>query len=287
MRRHRPPPDTRRRFARKPQHRTSGEGSGPRKACDVGSNPAGPTHAPRSDVLSLQSGRSPSALRGAAISHPHPRGATGPGRVGGFGSHGVSGRATIMSGPWGYRGRKPRPPAVAVMFTDMVGYTALMQADEHLAVDKRDRYVDAIVRHHDVFGGTIVQRLGDGSMSMFPARWPRCVPRWRSTGAFGTGRSDPDRRPRGRGDRRTGTTHRGRGEHRRPDRVLRRPGWRHPFGLGVRADQGPERPCGRRARSIQVEERGAARSSSTRWRPMASWCRTPPRWTARARAIRN
>jgi predicted ATPase/class 3 adenylate cyclase len=58
---------------------------------------------------------------------------------------------------------------VAVMFTDMAGYTALMQADEHLAVDRRDRYVSALARHHDAFGGTIVQRLGDGSMSMFPS----------------------------------------------------------------------------------------------------------------------
>jgi predicted ATPase/class 3 adenylate cyclase len=57
---------------------------------------------------------------------------------------------------------------VAVMFTDMVGYTALFQADERLAMDKRDRYVRAIDRHHEAFGGTIVQRLGDGSMSMFP-----------------------------------------------------------------------------------------------------------------------
>ena len=58
---------------------------------------------------------------------------------------------------------------VAVMFTDMVGYTALIQADERLGLDKRDRYVSALESHHDAFGGTIVQRLGDGSMSMFPS----------------------------------------------------------------------------------------------------------------------
>ena len=58
---------------------------------------------------------------------------------------------------------------VAVMFTDMVGYTALLQADERLGVDKRDRYMSALESHHDAFGGTIVQRLGDGSMSMFPS----------------------------------------------------------------------------------------------------------------------
>jgi adenylate cyclase len=56
----------------------------------------------------------------------------------------------------------------AVMFTDMVGYTALMQADERLGIDKRDRYMRALESHHDAFGGMIVQRLGDGSMSMFP-----------------------------------------------------------------------------------------------------------------------
>jgi predicted ATPase/class 3 adenylate cyclase len=57
----------------------------------------------------------------------------------------------------------------AVMFTDMVGYTALIQEDERAAVTKRDRYWEALERHHDDFGGTIVQRLGDGSMSMFPS----------------------------------------------------------------------------------------------------------------------
>ncbi len=58
---------------------------------------------------------------------------------------------------------------VAVMFTDMVGYTALMQSDERSAVEKRDLYVEALERQHSATGGTIVQRLGDGSLSMFPS----------------------------------------------------------------------------------------------------------------------
>src|SRR5256714_5111198 len=64
---------------------------------------------------------------------------------------------------------QPERRLVAVMFTDMVGYTALMQADEKSAVEKRDRYVRALDRDHASAGGTIVQRLGDGSMSMFPS----------------------------------------------------------------------------------------------------------------------
>src|SRR4051794_12303860 len=55
------------------------------------------------------------------------------------------------------------------MFTDMAGYTSLLQADERLALDRRERYWGALERHHEAFGGTIVQRLGDGSMSMFPS----------------------------------------------------------------------------------------------------------------------
>lgn len=55
------------------------------------------------------------------------------------------------------------------MFTDMVGYTALLQADERLALDKRERYWAELEHNHESFGGTIVQRLGDGSMSMFPS----------------------------------------------------------------------------------------------------------------------
>jgi len=58
---------------------------------------------------------------------------------------------------------------VAVMFTDMVGYTALLQADEDASLAKRGRYWDALEAQHEAFAGTIVQRLGDGSMSMFPS----------------------------------------------------------------------------------------------------------------------
>src|SRR5437763_13028580 len=53
------------------------------------------------------------------------------------------------------------------MFTDMVGYTALIQADERAGIERRERYVTALESHHDAYGGTIVQRLGDGSVSMF------------------------------------------------------------------------------------------------------------------------
>lgn len=57
----------------------------------------------------------------------------------------------------------------AVMFTDMAGYTALFQADERDAIARRDAYVAAVERAHDDYGGTIVQRLGDGTMSTFPS----------------------------------------------------------------------------------------------------------------------
>jgi predicted ATPase len=53
------------------------------------------------------------------------------------------------------------------MFTDMVGFTALMQSDEVLARERRDQYMRAVERNHDDFAGVIVQRLGDGTMSRF------------------------------------------------------------------------------------------------------------------------
>jgi len=55
----------------------------------------------------------------------------------------------------------------AIMFTDMAGYTALMQQDERQAKASRDRQRgvldDRIVAH----GGRILQRYGDGTLSVF------------------------------------------------------------------------------------------------------------------------
>ena len=56
----------------------------------------------------------------------------------------------------------------AIMFTDIEGFTALMQSDEDLALAKRDKYRSVLEEEHEVFGGTIVQWLGDGSLSTFP-----------------------------------------------------------------------------------------------------------------------
>ena len=58
---------------------------------------------------------------------------------------------------------------LAVMFTDVVGYTALMQRDEEACriVRRRHRQVlEAVISTH---GGDLLQYLGDGSLTMFPS----------------------------------------------------------------------------------------------------------------------
>ncbi|MGD8360788.1 MAG: adenylate/guanylate cyclase domain-containing protein [Gemmatimonadota bacterium] len=55
----------------------------------------------------------------------------------------------------------------AIMFADMVGYTALMQEDEELARARRDRVREvlssAVTRHY----GEVLQHYGDGTLSVF------------------------------------------------------------------------------------------------------------------------
>ncbi len=57
----------------------------------------------------------------------------------------------------------------AVMFTDVVGYTALMQDDEEAARVVRLRHREALEAAIAAHGGELVQYLGDGSLSSFPS----------------------------------------------------------------------------------------------------------------------
>jgi predicted ATPase/class 3 adenylate cyclase len=56
----------------------------------------------------------------------------------------------------------------AVMFADMVGFTALMQQDEQLALHARVKYASVLNGQHAAFGGRIVQYYGDGALTIFP-----------------------------------------------------------------------------------------------------------------------
>lgn len=55
----------------------------------------------------------------------------------------------------------------AIILTDMVGFTALMQEDEHRAKSIRDRHRDALRESIEQHGGEIVQFYGDGTLRIF------------------------------------------------------------------------------------------------------------------------
>ena len=55
----------------------------------------------------------------------------------------------------------------AIMFTDIVGYTALMQEDEKLAAKVRKRHREVFEQQHQLYQGEIVQYYGDGTLSIF------------------------------------------------------------------------------------------------------------------------
>jgi adenylate cyclase len=55
----------------------------------------------------------------------------------------------------------------AIMFTDIVGYTALMQGDEEIATNVRTRHRDIFQQQHKLHQGEIIQYYGDGTLSVF------------------------------------------------------------------------------------------------------------------------
>src|SRR5690606_13777682 len=55
----------------------------------------------------------------------------------------------------------------AIMFTDIVGYTAMMQEDETRAVALRDRHRNVLEDLSMMHQGKVLQYFGDGTLTMF------------------------------------------------------------------------------------------------------------------------
>lgn len=55
----------------------------------------------------------------------------------------------------------------AIMFTDMQGYTALMQQNEEKAIQARDKHRKIFNSTTEKYNGTILQYYGDGTLSIF------------------------------------------------------------------------------------------------------------------------
>ncbi len=64
---------------------------------------------------------------------------------------------------------RPARHLAAVLFTDLVGYTALMQEDESAALAARTRHRAALHEVVPRHNGRLIQFLGDGSLSLFPS----------------------------------------------------------------------------------------------------------------------
>ncbi|MHC4505077.1 MAG: adenylate/guanylate cyclase domain-containing protein, partial [Planctomycetota bacterium] len=63
----------------------------------------------------------------------------------------------------------PERRLAAIMFTDIVGYTALMARDEEAGRRVRDRH-EAVVRPLvELYGGQWIERTGDETLSSFPS----------------------------------------------------------------------------------------------------------------------
>jgi adenylate cyclase len=62
---------------------------------------------------------------------------------------------------------EPNRQLAAIMFADMVGYTALMQEDEDGARAQRDRQREVLSSLVPLHRGEILQYYGDGTLSIF------------------------------------------------------------------------------------------------------------------------
>jgi adenylate cyclase len=55
----------------------------------------------------------------------------------------------------------------AIMFTDIFGFTSLMEKDEADAMEKKSAYKEVLHQFHKQYNGEIIKEMGDGSLSVF------------------------------------------------------------------------------------------------------------------------
>src|SRR6187200_3187760 len=58
---------------------------------------------------------------------------------------------------------------VAILFTDIEGYTAVMQEEEDKAIAMKDRHREVLEKQHKKHNGQLKQYYGDGTLSIFPS----------------------------------------------------------------------------------------------------------------------
>jgi class 3 adenylate cyclase/TM2 domain-containing membrane protein YozV len=65
--------------------------------------------------------------------------------------------------------KKSKRRLAAIMFTDIVGYSAMMQKDEIISNRLRNRHREVFTRLTEQYGGKIIQYFGDGTLSIYPS----------------------------------------------------------------------------------------------------------------------
>jgi class 3 adenylate cyclase len=59
----------------------------------------------------------------------------------------------------------------AIMFTDIVGYTTMMQKDEQDTLKRIEHHRNVLEKHINSNNGEILQFYGDGTLSIFPSAY--------------------------------------------------------------------------------------------------------------------
>jgi adenylate cyclase len=73
----------------------------------------------------------------------------------------------LINFPVQFQGMSQSRQLAAIMFTDIAGYTAMMQKDEKLAVDVSMHYIAALKQSVPVHSGQVLNDYGDGSLCIF------------------------------------------------------------------------------------------------------------------------